>query len=115
MRDDREPRVRAAAASAMRLLPDGDAPMALLDGLHDAAPAVRRSAARSLAAFDDPSAVQALEAMIADADRETALRSAESLFELAGGARAGGPARRALAGSGAWTVDSARTTAELGA
>jgi HEAT repeat protein len=113
LRTDAEPRVRSAAASAMRSLPGDVAPGALVDGLHDSAPAVRRSAAWALAAFDDPAAVEALAGAVSDADRETALRSAESLLVLADGVRAGEPARRALAASRAWTVDSARAAAEL--
>jgi HEAT repeat protein len=113
LRSDAEPRVRSAAASAMRWLPGDEAPRALLEGLHDPADAVRRSAARSLASFDDPAAAEALARMVGDGDRETALRSAESLLALADGVRAGGTARRALAAARAWTVDSVRATAEL--
>jgi HEAT repeat protein len=112
LRSDAEPRVRSAAASAMRWLPGDTTPPALLEGLHDPADAVRRSAARSLAAFDDTAAVAALAGTVGDGDRETALRSAESLLALADGAQAGEPARRALAATRAWTVDWARTTAE---
>jgi HEAT repeat protein len=115
LRTDAEPRVRSAAASAMRSLPGDVAPGALLEGLHDPAPAVRRSAAKALVSFDDPAAVAALAGMVADGDRETALRAAESLLALSGRVRAGEPARRALVASRTWTVDSARTTAELGA
>ena len=108
LRADGEPRVRSAAASAMRWLPAEDAPAALIDALGDPDPAVRRSAARSLGAFDDPAAVEPLVDMVSDQDRETALRSAESLLALSKRARAGEPSRRALAASRAWTVESAR-------
>ena len=112
LRTDGEPRVRSAAASAMRWLPGPVAPAALLEALRDPSAAVRRSAAKSLGAFDDPATVEALADMVSDADRETALRSAESLLALSGGARAGGSARRALAASRAWTVASVRAVAE---
>jgi HEAT repeat protein len=115
LRADGEPRVRSAAASAMRWLPAEDAPAALLDALRDSAPAVRRSAAASLGAFDDPAAVEPLADMLSDQDRETALRSAESLFALSKGARAGEPSRRALAASRAWPVETARVVEELSA
>ena len=108
LRADEEPRVRSAAASAMRWLPAEDAPAALIDALGDPAPAVRRAAAMSLGAFDDPAAVEPLAGMVSDQDRETALRSAESLLALSKGARSGEPSRRALAASRAWTVESVR-------
>jgi hypothetical protein len=53
--------------------------------------------------------------MVSDRDRETALRSAESLLALSKGARAGEPSRRALAASRAWAVESARAVEEVGA
>ena len=115
LRSDGEPRVRSAAASAMRWLPGAVAPAALLDALRDPEPAVRRSAAKSLGAFDDPAAVDALADMVSDLDRETALRAAESLLMLADGVRAGEPSRRALAASRAWTVQSVRAIAEVSA
>ena len=115
LRADGEPRVRSAAASAMRWLPGAVAPAALIDALRDPAPAVRRSAAGSLGTFDDPAAVEALADMVSDPDRETALRAAQSLLALSGGARAGQPARRALAASRAWTVESVRAIEEVGA
>jgi HEAT repeat protein len=114
LRADGEPRVRSAAASAMRWLPGEVAPAALRGALRDPAPAVRRSAAKSLGAFDDPAAVEALADMVSDLDRETALRSAESLLALSAGARAGEASRRALAASRAWTVESVRAVEEVG-
>jgi HEAT repeat protein len=114
LRSDGEPRVRSAAASAMRWLPGAVAPVALLDALRDQDPAVRRSAAKSLGAFHDPAAVESLADMVSDLDRETALRSAESLLALSGGDRAGEPARRALAASRAWTVESVCAIEEVG-
>jgi HEAT repeat protein len=115
LRADEEPRVRSAAASAMRWLPGDVAPAALLDASSDQDPAVRRSAAKSLGAFDDPAAVAALTHTVSDPDRETALSSAESLLALSGAARAGGPSRRALAASRAWTLDSVRAIEDLSA
>jgi HEAT repeat protein len=113
LRRDEEPWVRAGAASAMRSLPGDAAPGALLEAVHDPVPAVRRSAAKALAAFDDPAAVAALGPLTSDEDRETALRAAESLLALSAGARGGEPARRTLLSSDAWTVESARATAQL--
>jgi HEAT repeat protein len=115
LRADEESRVRSAAASAMQWLPGAVAPAALLEALRDPSPAVRRSAAKTLGAFDDATAVEALADMVSDLDRETALRSAESLFVLSDGARAGAPSRRMLASSRAWTVESVRAAEELGA
>jgi HEAT repeat protein len=115
LRMDAEPRVRAAAASAMRWVPADAAPEAMLEAVHDAAPSVRRSAAKSLAAFDDPAAAEALEPLLSDADRETALRSAESLRALSEGARAGAAARLTLSASHAWSVESVKAVAELSA
>jgi HEAT repeat protein len=115
LRSDDEPRVRSAAASAMRWLPGPVAPAGLLGALRDPSPAVRRSAARSLDAFDDPGAVPALAGMVSDPDRETALRAAESLLALRAGARAGGAARRALAASRAWTVEAVSAIEAAGA
>jgi HEAT repeat protein len=114
LRSDAEPRVRAAAAGAMRWLPGDVAPAALVDALRDPSPAVRRSAAGSLGVFDDPAAVEALADVVSDLDRETALRAAESLLALGGGVRAGEPSRRALAASRAWTVESVRAIEEVG-
>jgi hypothetical protein len=113
LRIDREPRVRSAAASAMRWLPGDVAPTALLDACRDPAPSVRRSAAEALGAFDDPAAVEPLADTVSDPDRETALRSAESLLTLSKGARAGAASRRALAGTRAWAVESARAIEEV--
>lgn len=115
LRMDGEACVRAAAASAMRFVPGDAAPAALLGAAHDRAAPVRRSTAKSLAAFDDPAAVEALGPMASDSDRETALRSAESLLVLSERRAAGAQAREALGASHAWTVDSVRATAELGA
>jgi HEAT repeat protein len=115
LRTDEEPRVRAAAASAMRWVPGDVAPEALLDAVSDSAPAVRRSAARSLCAFDDPAAAGALERLVSDGDREAALRSAESLLTLSDAPRSGEAARRVFGASRAWSVESVRATAELSA
>src|SRR4051794_18483695 len=114
LRVDDDSRVRSAAASAMKWLPGEVAPAALLGALADPSPTVRRSAAKSLGAFDDPAAVEALADTVTDLDRETALRSAESLLALSDGARAGAPSRRTLATSHAWTVESVRAVEELG-
>ena len=113
LRDDGEPRVRAAAASAVQRLAGEVAPDGLLAARHDAAAVVRRAAARSLGAFGDPAAVEALADLLSDRDRETTLRAAESLLALADAPRTGEASRAVLAGSRSWAVESVRREAEL--
>ena len=114
-RDD-SARVRAAATKALASLPlsaDGVPLGTLLRAARDTDTRVRREAVAALGRFDEPDSVELLAGLTGDGDRETALRSAESLFALTRGSRAGEPARRALDSSTGWATDHVRTVAEL--
>ena len=112
---DPDPRVRAAAASALGIIGGGDAPAELRDATGDDDVQVRRSAVKALGAFDDPTTGDALDARTEDEDREVALRAAEALIALASRPRAAAAARARLDASPAWAVEYARTVAEVSA
>jgi hypothetical protein len=69
---------------------------------------------RALGSFDDPAAGAPLAARTDDDDRETALRAAEALLALAARPRARKAAQDLLSASSSWSVDYARTVAEVG-
>jgi HEAT repeat protein len=110
MSRDTSGRVRAAAARAAGLLGSPGLAGPLSEAAHDPDPRVRRDAARALGSFGSAAAVDALIAASDDPDRETALRAAESLFEIR---RRRGPegaaASAALESSSAWSVKYCRS------
>jgi hypothetical protein len=110
---DRDAAVRSAAAAALELVGGDDAPAELLAAVEDGDVRVRRAAVQALGAFDDAAAVDPLLAMSDDEDRETAVRAADALLRLTRGPRGGDAARGAAAASTAWSVDYARTLAEV--
>lgn len=110
---DENIRVRTAAAKALGVLAGSTPPRALVEAVEDRDVRVRREAVAALASYDEPRVVDPLAEATGDGDRETALRAAESLLALAARPRAGPAARAALASAAAWSVDYARTVAEL--
>ena len=112
---DSDPRVRAAAASALGILGGDDAPAALRRATTDPDVHVRRSAVKALGSFDDPTTGQTLDECTEDDDRETAIRAAEALLALTRRPRAAPEARTCLESSSAWAVEYARTVAEVSA
>jgi HEAT repeat protein len=112
---DADPRVRAAAASALGILGGDDAPAALRRATTDPDVHVRRSAVKALGSFDDPTTGQTLDRCTEDEDRETAIRAAEALLALTRRPRAAPEARTCLDSSSAWAVEYARTVAEVSA
>lgn len=112
---DREAHVRTAAAAALGIVGGDDAPPALVHATTDPEISVRRSAVKALGSFDDPETGETLEASAEDDDREVALRAAEALLKLAGRPRAAAPVRERLEASTAWSIEYARTVAEVSA
>jgi hypothetical protein len=112
---DSDVRVRAASATALGIVGGDEVPDPLLAAANDPEVTVRRAAVRSLGSFDDPAGGPTLDEHTEDEDRETAIRAAESLFELAHRPRAAPEARALLESSSAWAVEYARTVAEVSA
>jgi HEAT repeats len=81
----------------------------------DRDPRLRCEAIRALGSFDSTRSVDLLVEASAGSDRETALCAAEPLVALSGKEQAGPAATDALARSSSWSVDYARTLAELAA
>jgi hypothetical protein len=115
LESDSDARVRAAAASALGLAGGGNAPAALVAATTDPEVQVRRSAVKALGFFDDPTSCDTLDEHTEDEDRETAIRSAESLFALARRPHAAPEARTVLESSAAWSVEYVRTVAAVSA
>ena len=113
---DPSPRVRAAAAGALarvggEVLPDG-----LAQACADPEPVVRAAATGALGFFDDPRGIECALTALADPDRETAVRAAESLVRLSRLPTAGPVAVTALQRSANhWPVERALTFASVGA
>jgi len=110
---DADPRVRAAASSALGIAGGGNAPAALVAGTNDPEVRVRRAAVKALGFFDDATTGDALEERTEDDDREVAIRAAEALLALTHRRRAASDARARLEASSAWAVEYARTVAEV--
>jgi HEAT repeat protein len=110
---DGDARVRTAAARALGRLGGELAPPGLREALNDADVRVRREAVTALGALDDPEAVKLLERLVLDDDRETALRSAESLLALAERPRSNAAASEAIERSSGWAMGYARTVAQV--
>jgi HEAT repeat protein len=113
--EDPDIRVRTAATKALGAVGGTRPPGALIQAADDPEVHVRREAVAALGCFDDPQSVEILAAATRDPDREIALRSAEALLALCSRQAAGGAARTAVASSSDWSVDYARTLAELAA
>jgi HEAT repeat protein len=112
---DSDTRVRTAAAAALGIVGGDDAPGALRRASTDPDVHVRRAAVRSLGFFDDPNCCHSIDDRTEDEDRETAIRAAESLLALAHRPRAAPGARALLESSSAWSINYARTVAEVSA
>jgi HEAT repeat protein len=112
---DENARVRTAAAKALGMVGGTTPPGALVEAADDAELPVRREAVGALGAFDAPLSAELVAEATRDHDRETALRAAESLLALTRHNHAGDSARAALASATTWSVDYARTVAELSA
>ena len=112
---DQDTRVRAAAASSLGIAGGGNAPPALIDAIADRDIGVRRAAVKALGRFDDPTTAEALDERTEDEDREVAIRAAEALLALALRPRAASEASTRLSASSAWSVEYARTVAEVSA
>jgi HEAT repeat protein len=110
---DSDPRVRAAAGSALGIVGGTNAPRQLLDATTDPNVQVRRSAVKALASFDDPTTGDVLVERAEDEDRETAIRAAEALFALTRRPRAAAEARTHLERCPGWSVEYARKVAEV--
>ena len=110
---DSDPRVRAAAASALGIAGGGKAPATLLHATADPDVSVRRGAVKALGSFDDPTAAEALDGRTEDEDREVAIRAAEALVALTGRPHAGTDASARIDASSAWAVEYARKVAEV--
>jgi HEAT repeat protein len=112
---DQDARVRAAAAAALGIVGGGNAPLPLVRATADPDVHVRRSAVKALGAFDDPATGTALIERTEDDDRETALRAAEALLALTQRPRAASAASTLVESSSHWSVEYARTVAEVSA
>jgi hypothetical protein len=112
---DPDARVRVAAAAALGLVGGGNAPTALVGATTDPDVHVRRSAVKALGSFDDPASGTELIERTEDDDRETALRAAEALLTLTRRPRAASEASALLESSSHWSVEYARTVAEVSA
>jgi HEAT repeat protein len=112
---DPSPRVRAAAAESLGRVGGRDLPDTLARASRDEEPTVRAAAAAALGSFDDPDAVGCALNALLDADRDVAIRAAESLVRLSRAPEAGSAATEALAGAQTqWPVERARVYASLG-
>jgi hypothetical protein len=110
---DADARVRTAAARALGRLGGEVAPPGLSEAVNDADVRVRREAVTALGALDDPATVELLERLVLDDDRETALRSAESLLALAERPQSNAAALDAIERSSGWAMAYARTVAQM--
>jgi hypothetical protein len=116
MCDDPSPRVRAAAAGALARVGGSVLPHGLAQASADPEPVVRAAAIGALGFFDDTRAIECALTALADPDRETAVRAAESLVRLSRLPTAGPLAVTALQRSADhWPVERALTFASVGA
>ena len=113
--EDRDARVRSAAAKALGVVGGAAPPPALVGAVDDPELRVRREAVGALGSFDAPLSADLAADATLDVDREVALRAAESLLALSSAPRAGQEARAALISASAWSIAYVRTTAELNA
>jgi HEAT repeat protein len=111
--EDENVRVKTAAAAALGVVGGDGPPHALVEAAARGEPRVRWSAVSALRSYDDPVAVEPLGAALDAADRELALRAAESLLVLARKPAAGPAAGAVLSSSPAWSVEYTRALAEL--
>jgi HEAT repeat protein len=108
--------VRAAAAETLGQIGGDTIPEALARASRDEEPSVRRAAVTALGSYDDPQAVEFALGALADPDRDTAVRAAESLVRLTRLHLSGEAATRALERSrGAWPVERTLIFTSLGA
>jgi HEAT repeat protein len=107
--------VRAAALTALCRVGGTQPPAELARLTRDEQRSVRRAAATCLGTFDDERALELLLEFLHDPDRDTVIRTGESLVHLSRLPRVGAAARAALSARDDWPVERARTMASLGA